>query len=141
MAAVRAKDTKPELALRRALHARGLRYRLHDKTLPGRPDIVFAAARVAVFVDGDFWHGGGWQARRLAGFEDQFPNNRDFWVKKISRNVARDEEVNDALARAGWFVIRALESKVNSDVGAQAALVEQVVSGRRSRASQLPPAS
>lgn len=140
MAAVRAKDTKPELSLRRALFARGLRYRLHYKRLPGRPDLVFPSARVAVFVDGDFWHGGGWQERGLSRFEDQFPSNRDFWVKKIGRNIARDVEVNKALSHAGWRVIRILESQIKSDLSRQASLVESAVGKRRDEGHLLSPA-
>ena len=85
MAAVRGKNTQPELALRKLLFARGLRYRLHDRRLPGCPDVVFPGARLAVFVDGDFWHGQGWKERGLKSYEDQFPTNRNFWVAKIKR--------------------------------------------------------
>lgn len=125
MAAVRAKDTQPELMLRRALHRRGLRYRLHDKRLPGRPDIVFPRARVALFVDGDFWHGQGWQERGFASFEEQFANFRepDKWRGKIQRNMARDGEVNGEISALGWKVIRVWESDVRRDVEAVAELV------------------
>src|SRR5689334_17897414 len=92
MAAVKAQDTEPERILRSALHRLGLRFRLHGKKLPGRPDIVFQKARVAVFVDGDFWHGGGWKARGFNSFEAQFVSVRSsFWLEKIRGNVARDK--------------------------------------------------
>lgn len=115
MAAVRSKNTRPELALRKLLFARGLRYRVHDRRLVGRPDLVFSGAKLAVFVDGDFWHGGGWKARGLSSFEEQFPSNREFWVAKIKRNVERDRVVNAALADQGWSVFRVLESQVKKD--------------------------
>lgn len=121
MAAVRGKNTEPELMLRRELHARGLRYRLHAK-LPGRPDIVFPRARLVVFVDGDFWHGHGWRERGFTSFEAQFANHRDpaKWQAKISRNVARDQEVEGALTADGWRVERVLESAIRRDVAAEA---------------------
>lgn len=120
MAAVRGKNTRPEVALRKQLFACGLRYRLHDRRLPGKPDLVFASARLVVFVDGDFWHGGGWKERGLKRFEDQFGSNRDFWIAKITRNVERDREVEAALQRLGWTVERVLESEVMKDVDAVA---------------------
>jgi len=101
MAAVRGRDSKAELLLRRELHRRGRRYRLHERGLLGKPDIVFKAARVAVFVDGDFWHGNAWRLRGLASFEDQFPTNREFWVTKLRRNMERDTEVTCGLT---WII-------------------------------------
>lgn len=132
MAAVKAKNTKPETTLRRALFARGLRYRIHDKRLPGRPDLVFSSARVVVFVDGDFWHGQGWKERGLSGFEEQFPSNREFWVRKIKRNVERDIEVNEMLKHQAWMVIRVLESAVKADLERVAAAIEAEVKRRAS---------
>src|ERR1700747_3217921 len=85
MAAVRNKNTKAELALRRALHRRGLRYRLHPSDVFGRPDIVIRSRGLAVFVDGDMWHGNAWRVRGLSSLEDLFPNNTEFWTKKIRR--------------------------------------------------------
>lgn len=118
MATVRSKDTQPELLLRSELHRRGLRYRVHDRRLPGRPDLTFPRARVAVFIDGDFWHGGGWRERGFDSFEEQFARHRDpeKWILKIRRNVERDERVNMELGAAGWRVVRVLESKVRADV-------------------------
>ena len=89
MAAVKGRDTVPEIRLRRELHRRGLRYRLRSK-LPGKPDLVFSRARVAVFVDGDMWHGRGWRERGFSSMEEQFAGHRnpDFWIAKIRRNVS-----------------------------------------------------
>lgn len=128
MSRVRGRDTVPELLLRRELHARGRRYRLQGK-LPGRPDLVFTAARVAVFVDGDMWHGHGWRERGFDSMEAQFANHRDpeGWAAKIRRNMDRDAEVNSLLADLGWRVVRVLESQIREDVVAAADLVEVVL--------------
>jgi DNA mismatch endonuclease (patch repair protein) len=114
MAAVRGRDTEPERLLRSELFRRGLRYRLHARGLPGKPDIVFKRARVAVFVDGDFFHGGGWRARGFASFEGQFGRwrNAPFWIEKIRGNVARDKRATRELRKLGWKVIRVWESDV-----------------------------
>jgi len=119
MAAVKNKNSKAEMLLRRGLFARGLRYRVHVSGLVGRPDIVFPRAKVALFVDGDFWHGNAWRIRGMASFEDQFKfrSNPEFWAAKIRRNMRRDEEVNARLAAEGWSVVRIWESDILRDVG------------------------
>ena len=96
MASVQAKDTRPELAIRRALHARGFRYRVHVPNLPGKPDIVFRMFGAVIFVNGCFWHGHDcvlfqWPATR-----------REFWREKIRRNRERDSRVRDELRASGW---------------------------------------
>lgn len=98
MSRVRSRDTRPEMRLRRALHAAGMRYRLRS-SLPGKPDIVFPRARVAVFVDGCFWHVCPLHATRPK-------SNKKWWAAKLDRNVERDREVDAALASAGWQVVR-----------------------------------
>lgn len=105
----RARDTRAELLLRRELWKRGLRYRLHDKALPGKPDIIFRSARVIVFVDGDFWHGRRWGARRARLARGA---NAAYWIPKIESNIARDRRTTRALHRLGWLVIRVWESAV-----------------------------
>jgi DNA mismatch endonuclease (patch repair protein) len=131
MAAVRNKDSKAELALRRQLHARGLRYRLHARDVPGRPDLVIRKYRLAVFVDGDFWHGNAWRVRGLAHFEDQFPSNQEFWVAKIRRNIQRDQEVTAALVANGWTVVRLWESEVLASPTAAADRVQGALRSSR----------
>jgi len=98
MAAIKSGNTKPELAIRRALHAAGLRYRLHAKDLPGKPDLVFPVHRAVIFVNGCFWHGHDcylfkWPATR-----------KDFWRTKIERNVENDARAIGALQQSGWRV-------------------------------------
>lgn len=115
MAAVRSKDSKAELALRRALHARGFRYRLHGKDVYGRPDIVNRTRRLAVFVDGDMWHGNEHRRRGLASLAELFPTRTEWWVAKIEANMRRDRDVTSALLRQGWTVVRLWESEVLAD--------------------------
>jgi DNA mismatch endonuclease (patch repair protein) len=107
MSATRRRDTRPELAVRSALHRLGLRFRVDRPIpLPGRrpvrPDVVFGPRRVCVFVDGCFWHGCPLHGTRPAA-------NVAYWQPKLDRNVARDKEVDDALAAAGWTVVRVWE--------------------------------
>ena len=103
MSAVRNRDTKPELALRRALWRRGLRYRLKT-TVHGKPDIVFPGARVAVFVDGDFWH--GWR------FQEWRDKLSPAWETKIAGNRKRDSRNFRLLRQQGWKVIRLWEHQI-----------------------------
>jgi len=110
MAAVRSKNTKPELALRAALREEGATgYRLHRKDIPGRPDIAFIRWHVAVFVDGVFWHGhpDHWNPDKAAS---------DYWRTKIARNIERDQAANAALTAMGWTVIRMWDQDIKSDV-------------------------
>lgn len=109
MKAVLGRNTKPEIELRKALWRAGLRYRLHVKNLPGRPDIVFPSAKVAVFVDGDFWHGKNWDRRKA---QKQFRVRKKFWIAKIERNIERDRENNRTLGKLGWLVFRFWESEI-----------------------------
>lgn len=99
MSRIRGRDTKPEMLVRRALHARGLRYRLHDRTLPGRPDLVFARYRAAVFVHGCFWHRHGCAMSNLPA------TRQEFWRTKLASNATRDRKAIDALEAAGWRVL------------------------------------
>jgi DNA mismatch endonuclease (patch repair protein) len=116
MSAIRSKDTKPELIVRRGLWALGIRYRLHSDVV-GRPDLVIRRTRVAVFVDGDFWHGNPeeWRRRRMGSMDEMFPSRTAWWVAKIERNIARDREVTRRLVADGWRVIRVWESEVLRD--------------------------
>jgi len=110
------KDTKPEMRLRKELFRRGLRYRKNEKSLPGRPDIVFRGVQLAVFVDGDFWHGREWRLRGYQKIEDAFKTNTAFWVKKIDGNVRRDKENTRKLQDMGWVVLRFWASDIESSL-------------------------
>ena len=117
MAANRRRDTSPELRLRSALHARGLRFRVdYPIRVPGRrpirPDVVFTRARVAVFVDGCFWHG--------CPDHGTLPkSNAEYWVPKLARNRERDEQADRLLADAGWHVVRIWEHEKIQDATAR----------------------
>jgi len=104
-------NTKPELLLRRALTAQGLSYQSNVRALLGAPDIVFFGTRVAVFCDGDFWHGRDWATRK--GRLARGANGR-YWTAKIQRNIERDREITRQLRREGWLVIRVWEGNVRS---------------------------
>jgi len=99
MSRIRGRDTKPEMLIRRGLHARGLRYRLQDRTLPGRPDLVFPRYRAVIFVHGCFWHGHECPLFRLPATRPQF------WETKINANRARDVRSYEALRTLGWRVL------------------------------------
>ena len=98
MRQVRSRDTKPELRVRRALHKAGLRFRLHDKRLPGHPDLALRKHQTVVFVHGCLWHWHGCSRSRMPA------SNEDYWRRKIARNVERDAEHAAALQRLGWRV-------------------------------------
>ena len=116
MSAIPSKDTKPELTLRKALWHKNLRYRVNYKNLPGKPDIVFTKQMVAVFCDGDYWHGHNWAIRGLGSLEEELSGYSDFWKEKILRNIERDEENNKALRALGWTVVRIWESDIKNDL-------------------------
>jgi DNA mismatch endonuclease (patch repair protein) len=101
MSNTKCKNTKIEIILRKALWNRGLRYRIHCKKIPGNPDIVFGKCKIAIFCDGEFYHGYKWSV-----LKDQIGTNRDFWLAKIERNIQRDIEVNKQLEEMGWVVLR-----------------------------------
>ncbi len=101
-------DTSCELMLRKALSAKGLRYRLRS-TLPGKPDVTFPRAKVAVFADGDFWHGKDLE-QRISKLKRG--HNAPYWVAKIGRNVERDRRINEQLTAMGWQVLRFWESEI-----------------------------
>lgn len=135
MSAIRSTENQTEVALRSALHRAGLRFRKYATDLPGKPDIVFRGSKVAVFVDGDFWHArvlreSGMRAlrRRVEG------RNREYWLSKFQRRVARDDEVNASLRREGWRVLRFWESELKaSPEKAVAKICRTVLKYRRPR--------
>src|SRR5689334_17982921 len=107
MAAVRGKNTKPELIVRRLLHALGYRYRLHAKDLPGRPDIVFRKRRCVIFVDGCFWH------QHSNCPVSHMPASRpEFWQRKLEGNKLRDRRIRKELSLTGWNVLTLWECEL-----------------------------
>ena len=114
MSAIKSKNTSPERILGKCLWERGLRYRKHYG-IKGKPDFVFVKAKVAVFCDGDFWHGNNWRLRGMKSMDEELSHYSDFWASKIMRNVARDRQVNEALIRDGWTVLRFWESEIKKN--------------------------
>lgn len=127
MSAVKSKDTRPELILRKALWRKNHRYRVNYKMLPGRPDIVFTKYRVVVFCDGDFWHGHNWALRGMSSLEEELDKYSDYWKNKILRNIERDRENNQALLALGWTVIRIWESDIKKDVNECVRTIEEIL--------------
>lgn len=119
MAKIRAKNTAPELRVRRAAHALGYRFRLYRCDLPGTPDLIFPRHRVAIFVHGCFWHQHPGCRRAV------LPATRiDYWLPKLARNRARDREARVALDAAGWHTIELWECAVTSDTAARTAVAQ-----------------
>lgn len=125
MAAIPAKDTEPELLLRKALWHMGMRYQVNVRTLIGKPDIVFTRAKIAVFVDGDYWHGHNWAIRGLDSLEQELAGYSDFWKTKILRNIERDKVVTATLINEGWKVIRIWESSIRENLADCCALIQR----------------
>lgn len=110
MAAIKGKDTKPEMVVRRGLHARGLRFRLHRRDLPGRPDLVLPSKRIAIFVHGCFWH-----AHEGCQFYKLPDTNHERWRKKLEGNRARDIRDQNLLLSDGWRVIVVWECELRQN--------------------------
>lgn len=111
MQANKSKGTKPELLLAEALWQAGFRYRKNSKTVFGKPDFSSKKYKIAVFVDGEFWHGKDWEDRK-----NDIKSNREFWINKIERNMQRDEEVNRRLKADGWQVFRFWDKEITKNV-------------------------
>jgi DNA mismatch endonuclease (patch repair protein) len=118
MARVRTEDTTPEMVVRRLLFSLGYRYRLHVKTLPGRPDLVFSRLGKIIFVNGCFWHGHNCTRGRRPS------SNRDFWEPKLSKNKERDQRTVGKLSESGWNVLTVWECETHNIIDLKAKLVE-----------------
>jgi len=129
MSRVRSKDTAPEVAIRSELFRRGHRFRKHRRDIPGCPDIVFVTAKIAVFVDGEFWHG-----RRFALWEGKLT---EYWRAKIARNVSRDRRSRRRLRLLGWTVIRIWDRDILRDLRKAVWRVERALYERAGTPAQL----
>lgn len=107
MSKVHSKNGKDEQILAKMLWHKGIRYRKNYKSLPGKPDIVITKYKIAIFIDGEFWHGYNWPDSKK-----YLHRNRDYWIKKIEYNIAHDERVNKELEEMGWTVLRFWSRKV-----------------------------
>lgn len=112
MSKIKSQNTKPELIFRKGLWVSGVRYRINDKSLPGKPDISNKSRKFVVFIDGEFWHGFNWEEKK-----NTIKSNRDFWIPKIERNMQRDDEVNTVLKAKGFKVFRFWEHEVKKEIG------------------------
>jgi len=110
MGSIRSKDTRPEMAVRRALHRAGFRFRLHDTKLPGKPDIVLPKRKAVVLVQGCFWHAHFCRLCKMPS------SNTEYWTQKLARNRARDEENVAGLQDLGWRVFLIWECRLKSDL-------------------------
>ena len=126
MQAVRNKDSKIELALRKELWNRGLRYRKNVNGIVGHPDIAFIGIKVAVFCDSEFWHGYDWDNRK-----SDIKSNQEFWIPKIERNIQRDLEVNSALQSDGWTVLRFWGREIVKNTSEIADIIQNTVEERK----------
>ncbi len=112
MQAVKSTGSKIEVALAKSLFYKGYRYRKNDKTVFGKPDLTFKKHKIAIFVDSEFWHGKDWEIRKY-----DHKTNKEFWYKKIERNIERDKEVNLELRKQGWKVLRFWGKQITKDLG------------------------
>jgi len=113
MSKIKATNTKAEVKLRKALWALGIRYRINVSKYPGKPDIVISKTKIAIFIDGEFWHGFNWQIKK-----DSIKSNKEYWVKKIEGNMHRDLESTQKLKEMGFTVFRFWEQEIKKDIDA-----------------------
>lgn len=125
---IRSTNTKIEVILRKALWEKGIRYRKNYKNLPGKPDIAITKYRIAVFCDGEFFHGKDWEKLEL---KLQNSNNSEYWIKKIYRNIQRDEEINKAIQSKDWIVLRFWGNDIKKHTKECVKVIEETIFKRR----------
>ena len=121
---IKSYDTRIEVLLRKALWNKGYRYRKNYKELPGKPDIVLTKYKIAIFCDGEFFHGKDWEVLEP---HLEKSNNSEFWIKKISRNLERDDEINKKLLFMGWTVIRFWGNKIKKNTDECIRVIEETI--------------
>lgn len=121
---IRSKDTEIEMILRKALWKSGIRYRKNYDKLPGKPDIAITKYKIAIFCDGEFFHGKNWDqlSEKL-----KYSNNSDYWIKKISRNIERDREIDASVRAMGWYVIRFWGKDIKKDIDSCLKVVQEAI--------------
>ena len=117
---------KAETILAKALWHKGFRYRLNYRKLPGSPDIAITKSKIAIFVDGELWHGYDWENRKL-----KIHSNKEYWIPKIENNMRRDKRVNDQLTEMGWVPIRFWEKEVLRDSTKCVEIIQNTISERK----------
>lgn len=126
MKRIRGRDTKPEVLLAKTLWRRGIRYRKNYALLPGKPDIAITKYKIAIFVDGEFWHGYNWESKK-----ERIKANRDYWIRKIEGNMERDKVNNIKLEQSGWIVLRFWANEVEEDLDGCLHAVERAIESRK----------
>lgn len=128
MSKIRSSGGKAETLLAKKLWHKGIRYFRNYKKLPGKPDIAITKYKVAIFVDGEFWHGYDWETQKYK----RIHTNRDYWIPKIEKNIKRDREVNEELRKKGWTVIRFWEKhEVLKDIDECVRKVNKIIDEKR----------
>jgi DNA mismatch endonuclease (patch repair protein) len=122
MRKIKSNDTKPELKLRKALWNVGIRYRTKNKDIFGKPDIAIRKYKLAVFIDGEFWHGYNWEEKKT-----KIKTNRDYWIHKIEGNMERDEKVNKKLKENNWTVLRYWQKEIKNNLDECVSEIESVI--------------
>ena len=122
MRAVKNKGSKIEKILGRALWKKGFRYRKNDKKVFGKPDFTFKKYKIAVFCDSEFWHGKDWETKKY-----EIHSNKEFWIKKIEKNIERDKIVNKTLKKNGWTVLRFWGKQIEKDTDYCVSVVENAI--------------
>ena len=128
MSRIKGKDTSIERILSRALWRRGLRFRKNSSSVYGHPDISIKKYRIAIFCDGDFWHGYDWENRK-----NSIKSHRDYWIPKIERNIEKDVEVNHVLHGMGYTVIRLWEHEILKDADDAADMIMRIVNEKKNQ--------
>lgn len=126
MQAVKSSGSKIELALGKALWNKGYRYRKNNKKVFGKPDFTFKKYKIAIFVDGEFWHGKNWEIKKY-----DHKSNQKFWYAKIERNIKRDKEVNQELRKQGWIVLRFWGKEIQKDLVTCTKIIEEKINERK----------
>jgi DNA mismatch endonuclease (patch repair protein) len=111
MSRIKSKDTSIELLFRKALWHEGIRYRKNYAALPGKPDIAITRYKIAIFCDGEFWHGRNWGEKK-----NRIKNNKEYWIPKIEKNMARDNKAEQELFRRGWIVLHFWGEEIKKDL-------------------------
>lgn len=124
MKKLKSSDTSIEVTLRKALWKKGYRYRKNCAELPGKPDIVITKYKIAIFCDGEFFHGKDWEIRKPKIAQG---NNGDYWIRKISRNRERDDEINKKLLAMGWTVIRFWGNDIKKNTDECIKVIEEII--------------
>lgn len=131
MQAVKSSGSKIEITLAKSLFALGYRYRKNDKSVFGKPDLTFKKLKIAIFIDGEFWHGKDWEKRK-----HDHKSNQEFWHKKIERNIKRDEEVNTELIKQGWIILRFWGKDIKKDLLSCTLQIENAITNAKHKSNR-----